>query len=315
MSLLEIKNLTVRFETRQGAVEVVRGVDFSAEEGRCTAIVGESGSGKSVAMMAVMGLLPPSARITADKMMFQGQDLLGARPRLLGAEMAMIFQEPMTSLNPCFTVQMQIEEMLRKHTKLTGAARKKRCLELLDMVGIPAPERVLTSYPHQLSGGMNQRVMIAMMISCSPKLLIADEPTTALDVTVQAQILDVLRRLQKELNMALVMITHDMGVVANLADDVMVQYGGKIVEVGSVMEIFDRPQHPYTAALLAALPERAVGMNRLQAIEGVVPAPHAWPEGCVFHPRCAFVQEKCRHVEPVYPRVQCHFPLGGGHGA
>lgn len=314
MTLLDIKNLTVEFSTRNGLFRAVHGIDISVDEGELLSIVGESGSGKSVSMLAVMGLLPWTAKVTADKMMFDGHDLMTMtardRSRILGRDMAMIFQEPMTSLNPCFTVKRQIDEVLKRHTSLSKKQRLDRIYELLDMVGIPAPERVLKAYPHQISGGMNQRVMIAMMLSCSPKLMVADEPTTALDVTIQSQILDVLRRLQKEMNMALILITHDMGVVAEMAERVTVQYAGHKVEENDVISLFENPRHPYTHALLNSLPERADGSRRLPAIPGSVPSVHDWPKGCVFHPRCAFAQDKCRQEDPIYTNhVACHFPL------
>ncbi len=263
MALLEVRNLSVAFETAAGAFFAVKGVDLSVDVGEVLAIVGESGSGKSVAMLAVMGLLPPTARVTADAMRFDGRDLLALTPHqrrdLSGSEMAMIFQEPVASLNPCFTVGFQIEETLREHTDLGAAARRARAIELLAQVGIPEPEERLRSFPHQMSGGQCQRVMIAIATACTPRLLIADEPTTALDVTIQKQILELLLRLQVEHGMALVLITHDMGVVAETADRVIVQYNGRKMEDTDVLSLFERPQSAYTRALLSALPENATG--------------------------------------------------------
>jgi dipeptide transport system ATP-binding protein len=319
MALLDIRNLTVTFETAAGPFRAVDGVDLSVDAGDVLAIVGESGSGKSVAMLAVMGLLPPTATVTADAMAFDGRDLrtLGKRQRreIIGRDMAMIFQEPIASLNPCFTVGFQIGEALKTHLGLVRAERRERVVDLLKDVGIPEPEKRLSAFPHQLSGGMSQRVMIAMAIACRPKLLIADEPTTALDVTIQAQILDLLIRLQQETGMALVLITHDMGVVAETAQRVVVQYAGQQVERQEVIGLFEKPHHPYTAALLDALPDRATG-DRLPAIPGIVPGQGDRPDGCLFNPRCRFADDKCRTVEP--PRqpgplgeALCHYPLKG----
>jgi dipeptide transport system ATP-binding protein len=247
-------------------------------------------------MLAMMGLLPWTAQITADHMLFNEHDLLrmdkSARRKIIGKDMAMIFQEPMSSLNPCFTVSFQIGEVLRLHFGMDRKARRKRTIELLQQVGIPAPETRLSAFPHQLSGGMSQRVMIAMALAGDPKLLIADEPTTALDVTIQAQILDLLAGLQREKNMALILITHDMGVVAETAERVQVQYAGQKVEEQHVMALFNTPHHPYTAALLAALPERAVGRH-LPSIPGVVPGQFDRPPACLFAPRCTMKQDDC----------------------
>ncbi|MFO1171734.1 MAG: ABC transporter ATP-binding protein [Hyphomicrobiaceae bacterium] len=319
MALLDVKNLTVAFATSSGPFRAVDGCDFQVSPGEVLAIVGESGSGKSVAMLAVMGLLPWTATVTADRMTFDGKNLLGIsaaeRRRIIGREIAMIFQEPIASLNPCFTVGFQIEESLREHMGLKGSERKARAVELLRAVGIPEPERRLKQFPHQLSGGMCQRVMIAIAIACKPKLLIADEPTTALDVTIQAQILDLLVGLQKETGMALILVTHDMGVVAETAERVIVQYAGQQVERQRVADLFETPRHPYTSALLAALPERSTG-GRLPSISGVVPGLHDRPKGCLFNPRCRFASEACRTIEP--PRMGhdlgealCHYPLQG----
>ena len=267
--LLEIENLTVSFDTSIGEFFAVRGINLHVDSREVLAIVGESGSGKSVAMLAVMGLLPPTATVRADRMTFEGRDLLPLsdeeRRRIIGRDIAMIFQEPMTSLNPCFTIGFQIEEMLAQHTDLDGRARRDRTIELLEAVGIPDPAERLGSFPHQLSGGQNQRVMIAMATACNPKLLIADEPTTALDVTIQKQILDLLMQLQADHGMGLIMITHNMGVVAETADRVVVQYKGRKMEEAGVLDLFENPKSPYTRALLSALPDRAEG-DRLPVI-------------------------------------------------
>src|SRR5713101_8378749 len=286
MALLEIENLSVDFPTVAGVMHAVEGVSIKLEEGEVLGIVGESGSGKSVTMLALMGLVAYPGQIRADRLAFAGRDLLalssGDRRRLTGKDLAMIFQEPTTSLNPCFTIGFELQETLRLHEGLDRAARRRRAIELLDQVGIPAPESRLRAFPHQLSGGMNQRVMIAMAIACNPRLLIADEPTTALDVTIQAQILDLLLTLQRERGMALILITHNMGVVAETAQRVSVMYAGQVVEERPAAELFTAPQHPYTSALLAALPERSTGETRLATIQGVVPGLHDRPVGCLF---------------------------------
>ena len=318
--LLEIRNLSVSFATAHGAFMAVDGFDLTLERNEVLAIVGESGSGKSVAMLAAMGLLPRTATVSADRMAFDGADLLSMpadeRRRLAGKDMAMIFQEPMSSLNPCFTVGFQIGETLKTHLNLKRPERDRRIVELLAEVGIPDPGRRARAYPHQLSGGMSQRVMIAMALACRPKLLIADEPTTALDVTIQAQILDLLLRERRNNGMGLVLITHDMGVVAETADRVIVQYAAQQMETNGTRALFADPHHPYTAALLAALPERAQG-RRLPAIPGVVPGPFDRPRGCVFSPRCAFVFDACRDAEPLpaeaaLGRARCLTPLVAG---
>jgi dipeptide transport system ATP-binding protein len=269
MSLLEIKNLTVAFDTSNGLFKAVDGIDISVNPREVLAVVGESGSGKSVAMLATMGLLPKTAHVTADKMTFEGRDLLGMsdaeKRKIIGKDIAMIFQEPIASLNPCFTVGFQLTEVLQKHLGLSGRAARDRALELLNLVGIRDAADKISSFPHQMSGGQCQRVMIAMAIACNPKLLIADEPTTALDVTIQKQILDLLVQLQAETGMALIMITHDMGVVAETADRVVVQYKGRKMEEADVLSLFENPQSNYTRALLSALPENAVG-DRLPTV-------------------------------------------------
>ena len=320
MALLKIENLSVRFETAGGAFSAVERVSLTVDAGEVLAIVGESGSGKSVSMLAVMDLLPWTATVTADRLAFDGQDMLAMsekeRRALRGGAMSMIFQEPMSSLNPCFTVEFQIDEMLRAHTDLTRRERRERAEDLLRQVGIPDPKRRLKAFPHQLSGGMSQRVMIAMAIACQPRLLIADEPTTALDVTIQAQILDLLLELQSQYGMALILITHDMGVVAETAHRVAVQYAGWQVETQPVRDLFRAPRHPYTAALLSSLPERAGDAERLPVIRGVVPGQFDRPEGCLFHPRCPRADERCRAVVPEPrpgdpARAVCHYPLEG----
>jgi dipeptide transport system ATP-binding protein len=315
---LEIENLVVEFPSNFGALRAVDGVSLKVDEGEILGIVGESGSGKTVAMLAVMGLVPYPARVTADRLLLEGRDLLtmpdGARRSLTGKDVAMIFQEPATSLNPCFTVGFQIMETLRVHEGMDKKAAQRRAIELLEQVGIPAPESRLTAYPHQLSGGMNQRVMIAMALACNPKLLIADEPTTALDVTIQAQILNLLLSLQRERGMALVLITHNMGVVAQIAHRVAVMYSGQVMETNATGALFADPQHPYTAALMAARPESRTG-DRLATIPGVVPSLAERPDGCLFAPRCKYSTPHavaCRPDLRAWKNglVRCHYPLG-----
>ena len=323
MPLLEIRNLTVEFPTVRGPFKAVDAVDLTIDEGELVGVVGESGSGKSVTMLALMGLIAFPGRMTADRLTFAGRDLtrLGRRERrrLAGKDLAMIFQEPMTSLNPCYTVGFQITEALKTHLGGTRAERRHRAIELLERVGIPAPESRLSAFPHQLSGGMSQRVMIAMAIACKPRLLLADEPTTALDVTIQAQILDLLVELQHDEGMALVLVTHDMGVVAETADRVVVMYAGQVAEQRDVATLFSRPRHPYTAALLNSLPERSLEGSRLPTLPGVVPGAYDRPHGCLFHPRCRFAQSRCRGESPGLGddpvdghrgAVRCHFPIG-----
>ena len=269
MSLLTIRNLTVRFATSTGSFTAVDGIDVTVDKGEVLAIVGESGSGKSVSMLAAMGLLPDTATVTADEMRFDGQDLIRMAPRdrrrIIGREITMIFQEPIASLNPSFTTGYQIEEVLRFNAGMSRRQARARALDLFRQVGIPDPAEKLKSYPHQMSGGQCQRVMIAMAIATNPRLLIADEPTTALDVTIQKQILDLLMTLQEQTGMALILITHDMGVVAETADRVQVQYKGRKMEEADVLSLFQAPKHPYTRALLSALPENATG-DRLPTV-------------------------------------------------
>jgi dipeptide transport system ATP-binding protein len=318
MPLLEVENLSVTFPSQGGVLHAVDGVSMSLEKGEVLGIVGESGSGKSVGMLAVMGLVPFPGRVTADKLLFEGRDLLSLsdaeRRALTGKDVAMIFQEPTTSLNPSFTIGFQLMETLRFHMGMDRKAARRRVIELLEQVGIPAPESRLSAYPHQMSGGMNQRVMIAMAIACNPKLLIADEPTTALDVTIQAQILDLLLSLQRDRGMALILITHNMGVVADTTERVAVMYAGQIMEQRATEALFAAPQHPYTAALLAARPEASDG-GRLATIPGVVPGAYDRPRGCLFSPRCAYATPLTDNVRPdlrpwMDGLIRCHYPLG-----
>lgn len=317
MPLLHIRNLSVEFATANGRFRAVDAIDLDVDKGEIVAIVGESGSGKSVSMLALMGLLPWTANVTADALEFDGHNLKtltpAARRKIIGRDLAMIFQEPMSSLNPCFTVGWQIKEALRFHLGMDRKARHARAIELFEQVGIPAPEKRLSAFPHQLSGGMNQRMMIAMAIACKPKFLIADEPTTALDVTIQAQILDLLTSLREDTGMGLILITHDMGVVAETAERVSVQYAGQKVEEQPVLPLFRSPHHPYTSALLDALPERATE-KLLPTIPGVVPGQFDRPKGCLFSPRCAFANETCKAKPPVpagteLGAARCHYPL------
>ena len=320
MALLDVEQLNVDFRTSSGKFRAVDNVDIQVDEGEVLAIVGESGSGKSVSMLAIMGLLPWTADINANKMEINGVDLSRANAKerrdIIGRDIAMIFQEPMSSLNPCFTIGFQLKEALKSHLVLSRSERHRRAIELLEQVGMPEPERRLRAFPHQLSGGMCQRVMIAMAIACKPMLLIADEPTTALDVTIQAQILELLMDLQKDTDMALVLITHDMGVVAETAQRVSVQYAGQKVEEQNVQSLFANPHHPYTDALLAALPERA-NSRKLPSIPGVVPGQFDRPSGCLFSPRCQFAIDRCHAEVPLNSRVElgyarCHTPLVNG---
>jgi len=301
-ALLEISDLAVHFRTERGEMAAVTGLDLVVERGEFVGIVGESGSGKSVTARAVMGLIQPPGRIAAGAIRFDGIDLVG-RPdvelqRLRGKRMAMIFQEPMSSLNPVFTVGEQIAEAVRRHDRLSRGAAWNRAVEMLAKVGIPGAAERAESYPHQLSGGMRQRVMIAMALACNPELLIADEPTTALDVTIQAQILELLHRLREEFHLTMLLITHDLGVVAEQADRVVVMYAGRVVEEAPTASLFARPLHPYTGGLLDSIPELDRAVEDLPAIEGVVPSPFALPPGCRFAPRCRFVEEACAIAEP-----------------
>ena len=314
-ALLEIRNLKVTF----GGFTAVDGVDLDVAQGELLGIVGESGSGKSVSIMALMGLIDAPGIVTADALRFDGHDLLGMnaaqRRKLIGKDIAMVFQDALNSLNPSHTVGDQVREVLRVHLGLRGVALEARVLELFELVEIPAPATRLNAYPHQMSGGMNQRVMIAMAIACQPRLLIADEPTTALDVTIQAQVMDLLARLQREQGLSLVLITHDLAVVAEMARRVAVMYAGQVVEVlqdkGTQADsMFEHPRHPYTEALLAALPEHNAGHARLSALPGIVPGRHDRPAGCLLAPRCAYVQSRCRTERPaLVDGVRCFFPV------
>jgi len=319
MALLEIEDLHVEFPTQGGVMHAVEGVSLSVDDGEVLGIVGESGSGKSVTMMALMGLVAWPGRVRAKTLRFAGHDLLAMSPRnrrrLVGKDMAMIFQDPTSSLNPCFTIGYQLMEAVRLHLPLDKAGARRHVIELLEQVGIPAAESRLNDFPHQMSGGMNQRVMIAMAIACSPRLLIADEPTTALDVTIQAQILDLLRNLQRERGMALVLITHNMGVVSQMAGRIAVMYAGQVMEQQPADALFASPQHPYTEALLAALPEHGEAGRRLATIPGVVPGVFDRPTGCLFAPRCAYATAHSQAVRPALQdwqggQVRCHYPLG-----
>jgi len=300
--LLEVRGLKTHFATDRGLFKAVDGISFSVPRGRTVGLVGESGCGKSVTSLSVMGLVPsPPGKVEAEAVMFEGRDVLGLsadeRRKLRGGKMSMIFQEPMTSLNPVHTIGQQIVEAILAHTDISPQAAKARAVEMLELVRIPSPAERIDDYPHSLSGGMRQRVMIAMALSCEPALLIADEPTTALDVTIQAQILDLLQDLQRRLGMAILIITHDLGVIAEVADDVLVMYAGQIVESAPVHALFADPQHPYTIGLLGSIPRLDVERARLATIEGTVPSPNNQPKGCRFAPRCPFADRRC-HDEP-----------------
>lgn len=315
-ALLMTENLKTHFYTKRGIVKAVDGVDLAVKKGTVTGLVGESGCGKSVTALSVMGLVPsPSGRIVEGRILFEGEDLTRKSPsemaQLRGRDISMIFQEPMTSLNPVLTVGRQVGEPLRLHTKLGREKIKNKVVEMLDLVGIPDPASRLGSFPHQLSGGLRQRVMIAMAMICEPKLLIADEPTTALDVTIQAQILELMKDLMKRLDTSIILITHDLGVVAEICDDVYVMYAGKVVEKGTVFDIFDAPAHPYTRGLLRSIP--GIGASspggKLYSIDGTVPSLLNLPAGCSFAPRCAKALPYCHEKEPEM------VPLGGSHFA
>lgn len=301
-TILDVKDLKVRFTTDEGDVSTVNGVTFSITEGETLAIVGESGSGKSVTSLALVGLLPPNGEIYNGSVEFNGTDLRGLSSKeyraLRGNEISMIFQEPMTALNPVFTIGFQLREMLIVHSKLTRKQATLRGVEMLERVGIPDAEKTMKRFPHQLSGGMRQRVMIAIALSCNPSLLIADEPTTALDVTIEAQILALLRELKRKSNTSIIIITHNLGVVAELADRVIVMYAGEIVEEASVFELFENPLHPYTRGLLASMPRLHDVVDNLYSIEGTVPDPAHMPSGCKFAPRCPMADRDCTAAHP-----------------
>jgi oligopeptide/dipeptide ABC transporter ATP-binding protein len=305
--LLRVENLRTWFQTEGGVVRAVDGVDLELEAGKTLGVVGESGSGKSVTALSVMGLIDRPGKIQEDsRILFAGRDLVQLSDKELesvrGNEISMIFQEPMTSLNPVYTVGEQIAEAMRVHRSVGKAEAAARAVEMLALVGIPEPARRAKDYPHQLSGGMRQRVMIGMALACDPKLIIADEPTTALDVTIQAQILELMMELRERLGMSILLITHDLGVVAEMCDEVVVMYAGRVVERGPVASVFGSPQHPYTEALLQSIP--VLGMTqkeRLRVIRGAVPSPLDWPEGCRFAPRCDYAFERCQEQPPLFP--------------
>ena len=309
--LLRVEGLETHFFTDEGVVRAVDGVSFDVTPGETLAVVGESGSGKSVTALSILRLVAsPPGRIVSGRILFRGRNLLELAPSemraIRGREISMIFQEPMTSLNPVYTCGEQIMEAVILHERASRRAARLRAIEMMQLVGIPAPEQRLDAYPHQMSGGMRQRVMIAMALACRPSILIADEPTTALDVTIQAQILELLKRLQAELGMAVILITHDLGVVAETADRVVVMYAGQVVESCDVRAAFRRTLHPYTAGLLASLPQIGRMRERLRVIPGTVPDPAHHPPGCRFHPRCPVAQDRCREVPPV-------LAFDGGH--
>ncbi len=307
--LMEVKDLVTRFYTQEGTVYAVNGVSYKLHEGETLGVVGESGSGKSVHVLSIMGLIPtPPGKVERGEVLFRGRDLLKLSQEEMrsvrGAEIAMVFQDPMTSLNPVLTIGTQITEALKLHLGMSNKEARDRAADLLAMVGVADPHKRLDNYPHQFSGGMRQRAMIAMALSCNPKLLIADEPTTALDVTIQAQILDLVRRLRDEIGMAMIWITHDLGIVAGLADTVQVMYGGLVVERGPVKEVFKDTRHPYTLGLLKSLPRldrRAGGGEKLNQIEGSPPDMRIEPVGCPFQPRCPYRIEKCAEMPPLEP--------------
>ncbi|EKN4182715.1 dipeptide ABC transporter ATP-binding protein [Yersinia ruckeri] len=318
MALLNVDKLSVHFGDENAPFKAVDRISYSIEQGQVVGIVGESGSGKSVSSLAIMGLIDYPGKVMADKLEFNGRDLTKIsekeRRQLVGSEVAMIFQDPMTSLNPCYTVGYQIMEALKVHQGGNRRTRHQRAVDLLMLVGIPDPASRLDVYPHQLSGGMSQRVMIAMAIACRPKLLIADEPTTALDVTIQAQIIELLLELQQQENMALLLITHDLALVAEAAHHIIVMYAGQVVETGKAAEIFRAPRHPYTQALLRALPEFAQDKARLASLPGVVPGKYDRPDGCLLNPRCPYANLRCCSEEPELlgpsgRQVKCHTPL------
>ncbi|MFT8364127.1 MAG: ABC transporter ATP-binding protein [Sporolactobacillus sp.] len=302
-SILEINDLRTSFFTDTGEVPAVDGVSFSIKEGEILGVVGESGCGKSVTSLSIMGLLPyPQGQIVGGEILYAGRDIAHLKERemrkLRGNDIAMIFQEPMTSLNPVFTIGEQLTEAIHLHSQLNKQEQRDRAVELLKMVGLPRAKELLKEYPHELSGGMRQRVMIAIAMSCNPKVLIADEPTTALDVTIQAQILDLMLKLNHETGTAIMLITHDLGVVAQVCKRVVVMYGGKIVEEGDVKDIFNHPKHPYTEGLIKSIPDLFSKKDKLYSIKGSVPRPGSIKKGCLFAPRCDYVMDKCKEITP-----------------
>ena len=324
MKILEVKHLRTSFDTEGGTVHAVDDMNFSVYRGKTLCLVGESGCGKSVTSLSIMRLIPnPPGRISGGEILYEGRDLLkisnSEMRKIRGKEISMIFQEPMTSLNPVFTIGNQICEAIELHQDLPTGKVKEKAIEMLTLVGIPSPERRFDDYPHSLSGGMRQRVMIAMALSCNPKILIADEPTTALDVTIQAQILDLLRGLQAKLGMGLILITHDLGVVAEMADEVIVMYAGRVVEQAPVKEIFSSPKHPYTRGLLRSVPvlsadaKAFVNRRRLETIPGIVPSLLELPQGCRFQDRCANVGDDCRAREPELKSVNSEKKSSNDH--
>ncbi len=306
--LVEIRNLRTHFFTEDGVVPAVDGVNMYIKRGETLGVVGESGCGKSVTSLSIMRLIPwPPGKIVEGEILFEGEDLVkkseAEMRKIRGNDISMIFQEPMTSLNPVYTIGDQIAEAIMLHQGLNRKEAIDKAVEMLRLVGIPLPERRVREYPHQLSGGMRQRVMIAMALSCNPKLLIADEPTTALDVTIQAQILELMKKLKKELGMAIMLITHDLGVVAEMCERVVVMYGGKVVEEADVVSLFKQPLHPYTEGLLKSIPRMDEEVEKLHVIEGVVPNPLHLPPGCRFHPRCPYAIDKCKQEMPELEQV------------
>ncbi len=321
--LLDVQNLTITFDTKYGPLTAVRDLSFSLKMGETLGVVGESGCGKSITNLAIMGLLPTQAKISATRLAFEGNDLVSMSERqwqrLRGKDIAMIFQDPMSALNPCYTVGHQLVETLLVHRDFSKKEAWSESLNLMEQVGIPAPSERLKAYPHELSGGMAQRVMIAMAISSNPKLLIADEPTTALDVTIQDQILRLLKDLQEKRQMSLMLVTHDLGVVAQNTDRIQVMYAGEVVESGLTQEVIHHPTHPYTSGLLAGHPTAEVstkGKARLPSIPGMVPDLRHRPQGCQFHPRCSYAQDKCRREMPSDAGpTRCFYPLSNGRPA
>ena len=309
--LLDVRGLETHFDTHRGLFRAVDGISFKMDRSKTVGLVGESGCGKSVTSLSIMGLVAHPGRVSAEAVLFEGRDILKLKPaerrRLRGRAMSMIFQEPMTSLNPVHTIGQQIVEAILAHTSQSPKAARDRAVEMLELVRIPSAASRVDEFPHQLSGGMRQRVMIAMALACDPRLLIADEPTTALDVTIQAQILELLEDLKRRLSMAMLIITHDLGVIAEIADEVLVMYAGKIVESASVEAIFEGPQHPYTIGLLGSIPRLDRDRERLATIEGTVPSANRQPKGCRFSPRCPFANRQCREEQPVLREI------GPGH--
>ncbi|MDR2750090.1 MAG: ABC transporter ATP-binding protein [Clostridiales bacterium] len=322
--LLEVKGLTTVFHMKEGAVRAVQNASFQAGKGEVLAIVGESGSGKSVTSLSIMGLVGEQGTVESGRILYKGEDLLKASKKrmqqLRGNEISMIFQEPMTSLNPVHSIRKQLVEAITTHKNATKQEAEEHALEMLDFVGIPSPKARMGNYPHEMSGGMRQRVMIAMALSCDPQLLIADEPTTALDVTIQAQIMDLLHGLKERLGMGMILITHDLGIVAETADRVAVMYCGRIVEEAPVKELFEEPLHPYTKGLIASIPRLDVSVKRLPVIRGMVPDPTLVPKGCSFSDRCDYCLDKCKIAIPglasVSPnrKVRCFLRSGEEEG-